>query len=316
MFKRILIVLFVLNSVNSEAINNKDSLQSYIVHFSQQSEIESLRELSHYKFESIDALNLQNTYFKFSYYKSKLSQSAVVSLITQLPYYDMHQEDNVVSMRTTTPNDTFFGQQWHLSLIKAVQAWDITRSGVNRRGDTIVVAVVDDGLHINHPDFQGNIWINYADTLGNGVDDDGNGYIEDTYGWNFVGQNNDISDSLYYKAKHGTPVSGIIGARTNNITGVSGIMWNVKLMIVNITDTGRFPTTYQSDVIKAYSYILYQRRLYEQTNGQKGAFVTVVNSSWGIDGKKPNQAPLWCAFYDTMGAAGILNVSAVSNAQE
>jgi len=200
-----------------------------------------------------------------------------------------------------------------LKNIKAIQAWDVTRSGTTKYGDTIVIAVVDDGLHLKHPDFQGNIWINYADTMNNGIDDDANGYIDDHYGWNFQSNNNDISDSNYYVAGHGTPVAGIIGAVTNNGIGISGIMWKVKIMVVNVADTGSFPAIYQSDVLRAYSYVLQQRKLYNQTNGKQGAYVVATNSSWGIDGKFPNQAPLWCAMYDSLGKYGVLNVSAVSN---
>jgi hypothetical protein len=90
-------------------------------------------------------------------------------------------------------------------------------------------------------------------------------------------------------------------------------MWKVKIMVVNVADTGSFPAIYQSDVLRAYSYVLQQRKLYNQTNGKQGAFVVATNSSWGIDGKFPNQAPLWCAMYDSLGKYGVLNVSAVSN---
>jgi len=315
--KRLLFYLnFVLlsNLCSANPITTKYS--GFIVEFTQSVETDALKELSHFKFSSIEALNPEKTIYKFDYDSKLLAYNDASYLVNHLPYYLRHEDDDQIKFRATTPNDTLYPYQWHLPLIKANLAWDITRSGINRRGDTIVIAVIDDGLHIKHPDFQGNIWINYADTISNGKDDDGNGFIDDTYGWNFMGINNDISDSSYYKGKHGTPVAGIIGAKTNNVTGVSGIMWNVKLMIVNITDTGRFPATYQSDVIKAYSYVLHQRKLYNQTNGAKGAFVVATNSSWGIDRKFPNQAPLWCSFYDTLGKYGILNVSAASNAQE
>lgn len=316
MFKRSILLFSFSIALSLQALPVKDSLFSLIVGFSRPVQDYSLQTLTGNAFSQIEALDINRTYFKFTYSSRRLNHSSAYKLLSALPNFLQIQENSQVYLRATTPNDTLFGKQFHLQLIHAVEAWDITRSGVNRRGDTIVIAVVDDGLHINHPDFKGNIWINYADTMGNGLDDDGNGFIDDTYGWNFIGRNNDISDSFYYKAGHGSPVAGIIGAKTNNITGVSGIMWNVKLMIVNVTDTSPNMAIYQSDVIKAYSYVLHQRQLYNQTNGQKGAFVVAINSSWGIDGKKPNQAPLWCAFYDTLGKAGILSVCAVSNAQE
>jgi len=313
-----LLILLCLPLIIFQVLANPlpDKRKAFIVKFSQPQSTHALNELSAFQFLQIESLNPENTLYKFVYNNNKLDDNRAHYLVNHLPFYELHQDDSPIELRATTPNDTLFGKQWHLPLIKANQAWDVTKSGVNRRGDTIVIAVIDDGLHLNHPDFQGSIWVNYADSLRNGIDDDSNGFVDDAYGWNFMARNADISDSFYWKGRHGTPVAGIIGARTNNITGVSGIMWQVKLMIVNVTDTGRFPTPYQSDAIKAYSYVLQQRKLYNATNGKKGAFVVATNSSWGIDRKFPQQAPLWCAFYDTLGKYGILNVSAASNAQE
>jgi serine protease len=100
------------------------------------------------------------------------------------------------------------------------------------------------------------------------------------------------------------------------VTGISGIMWDVKLMIVDINDTSTTSGVnfaFQSDVIRAFSYVLYQKKLYISSNGKKGAFVTAINASWGLDNKFANQAPLWCAFYDTLGKYGILTAGATSN---
>lgn len=287
--------------------------KSYIVQFSQSKSLEVLSELSAFKFSKIEALNQEKTLFLFSFNSFSLPEHQAVTVLRNLPQYILHQENAQVFLRSTSTNDPLLSNQWHLPIIKATEAWDISRKGVNGYGDTIVIAVIDDGLHLKHPDFQGNIWINYFDSLGNGIDDDGNGFVDDHYGWNFMGQNSDISDSLYYQAGHGTPVAGIIGARGNNAIGVSGIMWHVKLMVINITDSSFNKTIFQSDVLKAYHYALYQRKLYNSSNGKKGAYVVATNASWGVDGWYPHQAPLWCALYDSLGKNGILNVSAVSN---
>ncbi len=314
--KRLMLFLF-LTVFFGTAIANPlpNAVKSFIVKFSQSQQNEVLQELSNYQFQEIEALNPERTLYKFTFSSKVIDYNQASYIVNHLPFYELHQDDSPIELRGSVPNDTLFSKQWHLPLIKANEAWDVTKSGVNRRGDTIVIAVIDDGLHIKHPDFQGSIWINYADSLRNGIDDDSNGFVDDTYGWNFLGRNGDISDSNYFKARHGTPVAGIIGARTNNITGISGIMWQVKLMIVNVTDTSLNMIRYQSDVLRAYSYVLHQRKLYNSTNGAKGAFVVAANSSWGIDKRFPHQAPLWCAFYDTLGKYGILNVSAASNAQ-
>ena len=285
---------------------------SVIVRFSRTQSHQSLHAQTESVFKEIVHLDPANTLFRFTW-ASNLEDWQAIDIVRQLKDYEQHQLDGPVFLRSTDANDAWFSSQWHLKTIKAIQAWDITRSSVSKYGDTIVIAVVDDGLHPKHPDFQGNIWINYADTMNNGIDDDSNGYVDDHYGWNFQSNNNDISDSNYYVAGHGTPVAGIIGAVGNNGIGISGIMWKVKLMIVNIADTGNFPNVYQSDVLRAYNYVLHQRKLYNLTQGKKGAFVVASNSSWGVDGKFPNQAPLWCAMYDSLGKYGVLNVSAVSN---
>jgi hypothetical protein len=314
--KNLLLIIIVLTSNFMLALPIQPVKKSFIVSFNVPQNAEALHQVCGRYFESIFPLNPEKSIFHFKNCNEARLNIEAEHVLKALKDVQFVQEDIRVTFRSTTPNDTFYSNQWHLPLIKANLAWDTTVSGLNKRGDTIVIAVVDDGLHINHPDFQGNIWINYADTLGNGIDDDGNGYIDDTYGWNFQSNNNDISDSDYYVAKHGTPVAAIIGARGNNLTGVTGIMWNVKLMIVNVADTGNYPNPFQSDVIKAYSYLLHQRKLYNASNGSKGAFVVAQNSSFGIDNGTPVQSPLWCSFFDTLGKYGILSVSSVANSQK
>ena len=213
-----------------------------------------------------------------------------------------------------TPSDAQYGQQWALhntgqasgtvdADVDAPEAWDITTGGITAAGDTIVVAVVDGGVQLTHPDLQANIWSNYAEIPGNGIDDDGNGYIDDVNGWNAFNNTGNLPSD-----QHGTHVAGIIGAKGNNTVGVSGINWNVKIM--NIAGSSGSTAT----VVSAYSYALQQRRIYNNTNGEQGAFVVAINSSFGVDFGQPAAYPIWCAFYDTMGAAGILNVGATANA--
>ena len=85
-------------------------------------------------------------------------------------------------------------------------AWDITTGGLSPSGDTIVVCVIDDGINQAHEDLKDNIWYNRGEIPLNGIDDDGNGYIDDFRGWN-VTENN---DSVFVAGVHGTPVCGII----------------------------------------------------------------------------------------------------------
>src|SRR5690606_6910037 len=114
---------------------------------------------------------------------------------------------------------------------------------------------------------------------------------------------NDNGD-IYSNQSHGMLVNGMVGAKGNNEQGVTGINWNVKIMNIRLRDIK------ESDVIKAYEYVLSQRKRYNATNGEEGAFVVATNSSWGIDQGKPEDAPMWCEFYDSLGVHGILSCGA------
>lgn len=224
------------------------------------------------------------------------------------------QFNHFVSLRSTTPNDAQFGQQWQYintgqsggttgADIDMDLAWDVTTGGLTASGDTIVVCIIDDGIDLNHQDMIQNLWINYAEIPGNNIDDDNNGYIDDYQGWDTGSNTDDVGDG----GGHGTPVAGIVGAKGNNNIGVAGVNWDVKLMIV---EGG---TGVESEVLEAYSYPLSFRKRYNETNGQEGAFVVATNASWGVDLGQAADAPLWCNFYDTLGVHGILNAGATIN---
>lgn len=227
------------------------------------------------------------------------------------------QANHILTLRKT-PNDPLYSNQWQYvnsgqlggimdADIDADLAWDLTTGGVTANGDTIVVAVIDDGLDINHPDLGNNIWVNYQEIPDNGIDDDNNGFVDDINGWNTYLNNNDITDNG--QGSHGTRVWGVIGAKGNNEIGVAGVNWNVKGMIV--VGGGD-----EAEAIAAYDYVLTQKKMYLQSNGQTGAYVVATNSSWGTDFGQPIDAPLWCAFYDTMGVYGILSAGATINGNQ
>jgi hypothetical protein len=217
------------------------------------------------------------------------------------------------------PNDPNFGQQWQYinsgqgggllgADIDADLAWDVTTGGLTVQGDTIVVAVIDDGLDLSHPDFNGNIWVNHHEIPNNNIDDDNNGYVDDYLGWNCYSNDDDIADGSW-GGWHGTPVAGIVGARGNNGIGVAGVNWEVKLMIV-VGGGG------EADALSAYSYVLEQKKRYLETEGAEGALVVSTNASWGVDFGQPSSAPLWCAMYDTLGAYGVLSCGATINGNQ
>ncbi|MEH2127231.1 S8 family serine peptidase [Nostoc sp.] len=119
------------------------------------------------------------------------------------------------------------GNNWGADLVKAPEVW---AQGYTGKG--VVVAVVDTGVDYNHEDLTNNIWTNTKEIAGNGIDDDGNGYIDDNYGWNFADQNNNTLDDN----GHGTHVSGTIAGENNNY-GVTGIAYDAKIMPVKALDS-------------------------------------------------------------------------------
>ena len=106
---------------------------------------------------------------------------------------------------------------------------------------------------------------------------------------------------------HGTTVSGTIGAVGNNNLFATGVNWNVKIMHVDFNQVS------EANSLAAYTYPWVMRKRYNETGGTEGAFVVATNASWGIDFGDPASAPLWCAIYDSLGQAGILNCGATAN---
>jgi thermitase len=132
------------------------------------------------------------------------------------------------------PNDPSFATQWHLrnlstpgADIHATDGWSWT-TGTS----AVIVGILDSGGDWDHPDLASRIWSNPGEIPGNGVDDDGNGYVDDVRGWDFVNNDNNPMDDH----GHGTNVSGIVGAATNNGQGVAGVNWNCRLLLAKNLD--------------------------------------------------------------------------------
>ena len=239
---------------------------------------------------------------------STLTENQAIIELYRNPNVLVAQKNHKIELRATTPDDPLFANQWQYFQaddkdIDADDAWDVTTGGTTLNGDVIVAAVLDDGIDLNHDDFEDNLWTNEAEIPDNGIDDDNNNYTDDYKGWSIVTNSDNIAGG-----GHGTPVAGIVGAKGNNGLGVAGVNWDVKVMVIK----NNFNTN-EAKVIEAYSYALEARILYNTTNGAEGAFVVSTNASWGVDFGDPNDAPLWCALYDTLGENGILSCGATIN---
>lgn len=142
-----------------------------------------------------------------------------------------------------TSNDTYYDQLYGLSKIGAETAWNTTTGS-----SSVKVAVIDTGIKYDHPDLQANIAVNSGETPNNGTDDDGNGYVDDYYGYNFYGDNGDPNDDN----DHGTHCAGTIGGVGNNARGVVGVNWSVGLIAVKVLSAEG--SGYMSDIAAGIDY--------------------------------------------------------------
>ncbi len=195
--------------------------------------------------------------------------TSATSKLATLPGVQSAQPDYKIQIERT-PNDPSFTSQWAFNNtgqnggtagadIRLPAAWNVSTG----TGNTIV-AVIDTGIDYRHPDLAPNLWQNPGEIPSNGIDDDGNGFVDDRIGANFVDNNGDPYDTN----SHGTHVAGIIGAKGGNAIGVAGIDWNVRIMALKfIGPNGGFT----SDAVRAMNYAV--------TNGAK-----IINNSWGGGG--------------------------------
>lgn len=235
-----------------------------------------------------------------------MTASQVLALAKRNPQVESASLNYAKHISLVTPNDTYFGSdQWPLrntgqtggtpgADIRAAEAWQ----QANNTGTTnAVIAVLDSGVDYTHPDLQGNMWTNPEELGGAaGIDDDGNGYVDDLYG---IDTGEHDSDPMA-RDSHGTHVAGILGAVGNNGEGVAGVNWTTRIMAIN----GFAPdgSMYTADELEALSYILDMKA--------RGHNVVAVNASFGcLDCySAPERAAI-----QALGDAGILLVAAAGN---
>ncbi|MGE3263177.1 MAG: S8 family peptidase [Bacteriovoracia bacterium] len=209
-------------------------------------------------------------------------------LAKQLPAEEIEYiEPDAKVFASFIPDDPKLSSQWAHAMIGSSAAWDISRGSAS-----VVVAVLDSGVDYTHPDLAANMWKNPGEIAGNGIDDDGDGFVDDLYGWNFVSNNNSpMADDGSF---HGTHVAGTVGAVGDNGIGISGHSPKVKLMALKFL--GSEGAGYTSDAIKGVNYAV--------DHGAK-----IINNSWG--GSSKSQA--LSAAIDHARAAGVLFVVAAGN---
>ena len=170
-----------------------------------------------------------------------------------------YAEPNYNVYEFSEPNDTYYqnGKQAVLDLIGAKKLWDFDIDCSD-----VTVGVMDSGIQTNHEDLIDNIWVNTGEIVGDGIDNDGNGYIDDIYGWNCGDSNGDVS----YVNEHGVHVAGIVSAATNNSKGVASVARNAKIASIKI---------FNSSGKSTLSYII------EGINYAKKNDINIINCSFG-----------------------------------
>jgi subtilisin family serine protease len=196
-----------------------------------------------------------------------------------------------------TPNDPQYTNAglYGLAKISAPAAWDLTTGSA-----AVVVADIDTGMRYTHEDLAPNAWTNPGEINNNGADDDGNGFVDDFYGYDFRFNDPDPAD----QNGHGTHTAGTIGAAGNNGVGITGVNWNVKLMTIKIYSAGAGDTT-SAMLVNAYNYVRLMKN--------RGVNIRVTNNSYA-------DCPEACGYdqatkdaLDALGEAGVLNVFAAGN---
>lgn len=226
-------------------------------------------------------------------YRVQFSESQNISQIIAAyendPVIEIAQPVGIHKTVGINPNDPYFDRQWNMRQIQAPDAWQLTQ------GDsTVILAIIDTGVDWVHPDLagsspfsSGNIWMNWAEYAGlTGVDDDGNGYIDDIRGWDWVNVGNNSSpipwpgedaedednNPMDFNG-HGSHCAGIAAALTNNATGVAGLGWSCKIMPLRVG----WSVNYQGYEVGLVSMDYCAQAIYYAA--RNGALA--INCSWG-----------------------------------
>lgn len=235
-------------------------------------------------------------------------QADIVDVLAELYADDAVEfaEPNWIVQHAATSNDTYYtnGSLWGMygnasspANQYGSQAAEVWAQSGGTDCSNVVVGIIDEGYMYTHADLAPNAFKNPGEIAGNGRDDDGNGYVDDVYGWDFDGNNNTVFDGT--GDDHGTHVAGTIGAVGGNGTGVAGVCWSVKLMSAKFLGS-RGGTT--ANAIKAVDY-------FTDLKQRHGLNLVATNNSWGGGGFSQALKDA----IDRADAAGILFIAAAGN---
>lgn len=203
--------------------------------------------------------------FHFTSEQHEQSSATRLKILSQLqnhPQVEWAIQDGKVEPQLI-PSDEYYPQQqdW-LNLISLPETWDL-----DTQCENVVIAVIDSGVDITHPDLQTNLWRHPLEIANDGIDNDGNGYVDDVHGWNTINENNNLGDRF----GHGTHVAGTIGATTDNQQGVSGVCWSAQILAVKFLDS--FGSGQMSNAAQAIDYVL-------NIQSQFPEYQFIINNSW------------------------------------
>ncbi len=229
-----------------------------------------------------------------------LTTQELINILRKDPNVEL-VSPNYIYRAFAVPNDPRFGDLWGLNNtgqtggtpdadIDAPEAWNTTTGS-----SSVVIAVIDTGVDYTHEDLAANMWVNPGENCTNGIDDDGNGYVDDCYGIDTANNDSDPMDDN----GHGTHVAGTIAAVGNNGVGVTGVNWSAKIMALKFLAADGSGST--AGAIECIEYAVNMKI--------KGVNVVAINASWG----GPNFDPLLRDAIAAAGDAGILFVAAAGN---